>query len=271
MWEYPQKRIRNVDKRKINRVPLQDLRTIDKKPTLQTHGFTYLSGGHIPGIQDVVEFSDAHKAILDSDSVALVKDLTGAELAISYGSFFRSSQGLRPLPIIHSDLSPQGAKFSRGELQEDFLKSEDPSRVKFGKYLKQGKKIVILNVWRPICVVQDNPLGICGWDSLLPEDALDFNITPTHAGNVIQAWRYREGQKWFYLSKQRSDEVYVFMQHDGTARNRHGINVPHASFTLQEDVGKVPQRTSFECRVIVIVESEGMWNKIHNRIKSFFN
>ncbi|EGG06785.1 uncharacterized protein MELLADRAFT_30159, partial [Melampsora larici-populina 98AG31] len=88
----------------------------------------------------------------------------------------------------------------------------------------------IYNVWRPIRRVHDIPLGICKWDSVSQEDVLDWGILPTYVANTVQAWKYRKGQSWFYLSKQRPDEVYVFMQHDSRAPNSHGINVPHASF-----------------------------------------
>lgn len=45
------------------------------------------------------------------------------------------------------------------------------------------------------------------------------------------------------------------MQHDSRAEDKHGINVPHASFMLEDGKGKFPTRASFECRVIAIVES----------------
>ncbi|EGF98195.1 uncharacterized protein MELLADRAFT_30153, partial [Melampsora larici-populina 98AG31] len=112
----------------------------------------------------------------------------------------------------------------------------------------------IINVWRPVHAVQDNPLGLCKWNSLLPEDTLQAKITPTTAENSMQAWRYREGQDWFYLSKQQPSEVYAFMQHDSRGENGHGVNVPHASFTLTEDREKTFTRISFECRVIAIVD-----------------
>ncbi|KAH9824804.1 hypothetical protein DFH28DRAFT_941796 [Melampsora americana] len=256
------------------RVPLQDLRTLGtkEKPTLQTYGFTSFSGRHVKGIENVKEFSVVHRDLLTKDSVALVKELTRSKVAFPYGAYFRNfNTFVPPFPIIHSDLSARGAKFGRETIQQELLSSGDPRKVKFGNYLKRGDKIVVVNVWRPIHVVQDNPLGLCKWDSLIPEDALDWGIIPTQTENMIQAWDYREGQEWFYTSHQRPDEGYVFMQHDGRAEDGHGINVPHASFSLKGDAARFPKRTSFECRVIAIVESGGTSKTNKNRVKSFCN
>ncbi|EGG03100.1 uncharacterized protein MELLADRAFT_30091, partial [Melampsora larici-populina 98AG31] len=113
----------------------------------------------------------------------------------------------------------------------------------------------ILNVWRPIQPVSDNPLGLCEWSSLSPpDDTLEYGVEPTTASNSIQPWKYKEGQKWWYLSNMRPDEAYVFMQHDNTAKNGHGINVPHASFKMVTDDPNISQRSSVECRVMAFFE-----------------
>ncbi|KAH9811631.1 hypothetical protein DFH28DRAFT_433480 [Melampsora americana] len=247
--EYP------YDETKKLKVLLQDLHTTPEKPHLETHGFTYVSGRNVKGVENLTKFSDIHKAFLTADSIQLVRELTKEKLAIPYAPAFRDFTGpFEPFPVIHSDISPEGAKFFRGILQEQFLTTKNQRVVQFGKYLEEGKQIAVYNVWRPIHVVKDNPLGLCKWDSLLPEDALPSKIKPTNADNAIQAWNYREGQEWFYLNEQRPDEVYVFKQHDDRAQDGHGINVPHASFSLVEDQDKVSSRISFECRVIVIVD-----------------
>ncbi|KAH9821278.1 hypothetical protein DFH28DRAFT_861518, partial [Melampsora americana] len=71
---------------------------------------------------------------------------------------------------------------------------------------------------------------------------------PTHASSSIQTWRYHKEQNW------EPDEVYVFMQHDSTAPDGHGINVPHASFAMAKDPPKSSQKSSIECRVIEFLE-----------------
>ncbi|EGG03831.1 uncharacterized protein MELLADRAFT_53163 [Melampsora larici-populina 98AG31] len=152
-------------------------------------------------------------------------------------------------------MSPDGARFMKEEIQNSLACSKDPSEITLKKHLAEGKDVIILNVWRPLCVVEDNPLGLCKWKSPSEEECPNWGTTPTNPSNAIQAWRYMEDQEWFYLSKQKPDEVYVFLQHDSRAEDKHGINVPHASFMLEDDHRKLPTRSSFECRVIAIVES----------------
>ncbi|EGG03099.1 uncharacterized protein MELLADRAFT_90434 [Melampsora larici-populina 98AG31] len=208
--------------------------------------------------------SEAYKAAMEADAVELVKDLgahsfylrrVGAKAAISFSANYRHASGgpSQPIQGIHSDMSPQGAKFVKDYVLERCLESKDPKEMEVGRYLQEGKHAVILNVWRPLGTVTDNHLGLCKWDSLSKEDALYSSITPTNGGNTLQRWQYRQGQRWFYLSEQKADDVYVFMQHDSRAADGHGVNVPHASFNLETDRNEAPKRSSYETRVIAIV------------------
>lgn len=166
-------------------------------------------------------------------------------------------------------MSPSGAKYTRRKLQEEYLNSKDTSVVQFGKYLKEGKDIVIINVWRPLREVHDNPLALCRWDSELPQDAKDWGIEVNESSNVIQPWKYREGQRWYFISNQTPDQVYIFMQHDSRASDGHGMNIPHASVALKQDVNKISRRSSFECQVIAIMEPS-ILETLKKKMKSFF-
>lgn len=175
---------------------------------------------------------------------------------------------------MHSDMSAEGAIFFKTGFQQKLLASKYPDEVEFGKKMKEGKGVMILNVWRPLQIVQDNPLGICKWDSLLKEDAINFdkNIEATNSLNSFQPWKYRKGQQWFYMSQQTPDQVYIFVQHD--SRDGHGINVPHASFTLKGKQVSKPSRISFETRIVALVDSPskgGTFSEWKNKFISFVN
>ncbi|EGG00644.1 uncharacterized protein MELLADRAFT_67671 [Melampsora larici-populina 98AG31] len=142
------------------------------------------------------------------------------------------------------------------QIRDSFLKAGLAAEYVFGKKLRdrQDLQVVMLNVWRPIRQVEDNHLGICKWGSLVKEDALNMDIEPKNGDSALQAWRYREGQEWYYLSNQQADEVYVFLQHDDRAKeDGHGINVPHASFKLQGH-NQPSTRMSFEAKIIAIID-----------------
>lgn len=247
-----------VDYYKPHQIPLHDLRNSNKKPDLKTFGFTWVSGTPATGIENLVPFSDEHKAALAEDAVKRVKELIGpgAKAALSFGSAFRdhaTPAAETSVSVLHSDFSARGAKWKKSVIGDRLLRSSDPGQVKFGKHLKEGKDVLILGFWRPIRTVEDNHLGFCKWDTLLKDDALPTKFEPTRSLNALQPWQYRSDQKWFYLSKQEPDEAFIFMQHDSTAKDDHGVNVPHASFNLEGHEGPFT-RASFETKVIVIVD-----------------
>ncbi|EGF97656.1 uncharacterized protein MELLADRAFT_69856 [Melampsora larici-populina 98AG31] len=263
-----------VDRTTLHQVPLRDLRTMDEVPNLETYGFTYVTKSPVVGIENLIEFSGAHQAALKANAVELVQKLTGSKTAIAFGGGYRdcnspeSSQSIR---VIHSDMSPEGATWIKSEVQDLLFNSKDPREVEFGRHMTQGKDVVIYNVWRPLHTVQDNHLGFCRWDSLLKEDALQSHINPTKAGNALQPWRYREGQSWFFLSHQEPHEAFIFKQHDDRAKeDGHGINVPHASFTLKGYKGP-STRVSFEVKIIARIDPpiiKRIWYQLRKSVQS---
>ncbi|KAH9810554.1 hypothetical protein DFH28DRAFT_489201 [Melampsora americana] len=246
------------DRDVINEVELHDLRNDDGfMPELATNGFTYVQNRYISGIEALDKFSPKFTEAMKEDSVKLVKDLTNAREAVCFSLGYRggpNSESKKPFPIIHSDLSPSGAEWKKQEIQEAFLKSKDPSIYHLGDSIKRGKHLLILNVWRPVETVDDNPLAICDWTSVKKKDAHKFKVTPSHIGNAIQAWKYQPHQKWFYLSNQKPHEVFVFMQHDSHAQDKHGMNVPHASMIMSGPGSGIPTRTSYEFRIAVVLD-----------------
>lgn len=280
-WE-PLSKSYEEDRSKIVKVPLQDLRAMEVQdhPKLETDGFTWVSGR--PSAEEV-DWSTSHsknrmREQLKADSIEIVKSLTNSKSVVVLSDDYRahySSEAGRILPAIHSDMSSQGAAFWKGKLREKLSESKERDQVEFLKNLKQGKDVVIYNVWRPLITVQDNHLGLCKWDSLLKEDAMKFNqnIKSTHFTNSFQPYKYREGQQWYYLSHQKPDEVFVFVQHDSRA-DRDGMNIPHGSFRLPEDHKEQPTRMSYETSIMAIIEpplNEGTRSKINRKLKSLVN
>ncbi|KAH9817848.1 hypothetical protein DFH28DRAFT_960935 [Melampsora americana] len=237
-------------------IPLHDLRKCDD-PILEKDGFTVMK--RRLDLHKLKPFSKEYKRVLQEDSIQLVKDLTGASMAFcsSYGHRGATDQfSLEPYSLIHSDLSAEGAKFLKAQLQERYLNSPHKGDQEFGKSIKDGKRLVVFNVWRPVKIVEDNPLAICYWGSVRAKDKMEFGIQPTSHENAIQTWKYRDHQKWVYLPNQKPEEVFVFMQHDSHGKDGHGTNVPHASVVLKDQEGKPSTRQSYEFRIVVIMDDE---------------
>lgn len=163
---------------------------------------------------------------------------------------------LEPWTLIHSDLSAEGAQYWKKNVQERYLNSPYQGDNDFGQSIKDGKRLVVYNVWRPVKIVEDNPLAICYWDSLRPGDKTDHKLKPTSHSTAIQTWKYEEHQKWAFLSNQKPEEAFVFMQHDSHGKGGHGINVPHASVILEGQEDKPSTRQSYEFKIAVIMDDQ---------------
>ncbi|KAH9817853.1 hypothetical protein DFH28DRAFT_1106135 [Melampsora americana] len=233
---------------------LHDLRKCDA-PILQKDGFTVVKRS--PNLHKLTPFSNSYKAALQRDSIQLVKDLTGSSMAICFSYADRGASdedSLGPYSLIHSDLSIKGAESLKEELERKYIKSPYKRDRKFGQSIKDGKRLVVFNVWRPIKIVKDNPLAICDWNSIKEEDKMEFGLKPTSHGNAIQTWKYGDHQRWVYLPDQKPEEVFVFIQHDSHGKDGHGINVPHASVVLKGQEDKPSSRQSYEFRIAVIMK-----------------
>ncbi|EGG10090.1 uncharacterized protein MELLADRAFT_30944, partial [Melampsora larici-populina 98AG31] len=109
-------------------------------------------------------------------------------------------------------------------------------------------RVVVFNVWRPVKVVEDNPLAFCDWKSLKKTDLPDLEIEPTDLMNSVQPWKYGSHQRWYYMSHQKPEDVFVFVQHDSKGQGEHGMNVPHAAVVLKGQENKPSTRQSYEFR-----------------------
>ncbi|EGG03097.1 uncharacterized protein MELLADRAFT_65846 [Melampsora larici-populina 98AG31] len=239
-------------------IPLWDLRRIEDMPDIKTHGFTYVTRDFPLDASQLDPHSEAHQKILERDALDLVKDLTNSKSAISWGGVLRgpSRGSQKPYRVMHSDMSPRGAEFIKSSMILPFCETSDDEDTKaFGQHMAQDKRVVIFNVWRPLREVGRDPLALCDWQSLSDQDAWGIVNHPTDTGSSIQAWKYNEHQKWFYLDKQKPNEVFVFVQHDSSAPAGHGMNTPHAAPYIYETRREAP-RISYECRIVAIVGSE---------------
>jgi hypothetical protein len=127
------------------------------------------------------------------------------------------------------------------------------------------------SVWRPLCKqVEDTPLAFCDPRSVKVEDLKPVDRPSETFTAEIYILQHATDQQWYYLSRQKPDEVFVFVSWDshaaeGSASGRHleGVcshcarmltvtGIPHSAFNLPgwEDVASL--RKSVEVRLIVI-------------------
>jgi hypothetical protein len=74
------------------------------------------------------------------------------------------------------------------------------------------------SVWRPLRhAVGDWPLAVCDGGTVKYSDLLETDVVredfEEHVGSNMFAL-FREGYRWYYASRQRTSEVWVFKQFD---------------------------------------------------------
>ncbi|RPB09988.1 hypothetical protein P167DRAFT_509934 [Morchella conica CCBAS932] len=125
--------------------------------------------------------------------------------------------------------------------------------------ISAGTRVRIINVWRPIGgPVVDTPLAFADSRSVEEEDVVPVrHILPNREGSTLGV-KFREGQKWWYWSGMRDEEVVLLKCFDtdtvvgGGVEGRRG-RTPHTAFVHPgTPVEKKGTRESIEVRCLVI-------------------
>lgn len=123
----------------------------------------------------------------------------------------------------------------------------------FERHERHGRRIVQLNVWRPIgATVRRSPLALADASSVRPENLIATDqLFPDRRGEIYHV-SFDPAQRWFYAPEMRSHEVLLIKGWDslegGVARF-----TPHASFKLPDHDTNTNLRESIEARAIAII------------------
>ncbi|OJJ52520.1 hypothetical protein ASPSYDRAFT_51938 [Aspergillus sydowii CBS 593.65] len=118
------------------------------------------------------------------------------------------------------------------------------------KYLDGNWRIRIVNVWRPLSHVQNDPLALCDPATVHPTDLIAVDrVSPEYVGEVYYLNNHPD-QQWYWLSDQSPDEACLFLSFDSAPTGRAAF-CPHASFHLAGREGSEARR-SVEVRAIVV-------------------
>lgn len=136
--------------------------------------------------------------------------------------------------------------------------SQSKAMKKLKKLLNTGTEIEFFNVWRPLTVVKSHPLAVCSWSSVDPENdpwgvELDGARFQMASG---QDWKANPQHKWYYLSDQDPQEVYVLRQGKTPGNGGRGIHVPHTAFHPPGKAEDAPPLYSYEISVAVIMKAK---------------
>ena len=190
-------------------VTIHDVRPIVDQLALDRNGFVVLDEP-----TDVTEFTDEDElARYCSQVEALVARLTGADQVVSFGPIIRTNAG-----GTHGHNQPAfGAHVDYGagtvaDFTRDLLPQDEAER-------RLERRHMLINVWRPIAMVESAPLAVCDASTVKREDLFDSEVVGglgDYARRSLWGFNlaYDPGHKWYWVPHMQPWEVLAFKLFD---------------------------------------------------------
>jgi hypothetical protein len=178
----------------------------------------------------------------------IVRELTGASEVIAFLDIVRSEvreEGIEPANNAHVDFDAPSI--------ETWIRTLRPEQA---ERLLAKRRIVNMNLWRPIRPIERMPLAVCDASSVDRGDLIRTVIgqkegdeTTPYAGFNLA---YNPVQRWFYYPQMQPNEVLAFKIYD-SASDRPGMT-PHTAFEDPTSRPGAPSRISHEVRTIAFFD-----------------
>jgi len=225
-------------------VRITDARAASEALSFEANGFTLVDAPFD------IDFLD-HEQVLERyypEAQRIVRELTGASEVIAFLDLVRSEarvEGIEPANNAHVDFDAPSI-----ETWIRTLRPDDAER------LLAKRRILNMNLWRPIKPVERMPLAVCDASSVSRGDLVRTIIghkegdqkTPYAGFNLA----YNPDQRWFYYPSMQPNEVLAFKIYDSD------MGRPHlAAHTAFEDPNSRPgaaTRLSHEIRTIAFFD-----------------
>lgn len=227
-------------------VLITDLRSVDPLPSIERNGFVLLRESS--AMRNFLDPGEVQQ-VLYPEAIAMAKRLNGASHAIAFG------------PVARSD-SPEGSqsRLPAFGAHVDYGRRtiEDMARPVLGDQADYwlGKRVVLMNLWRPITTVQRTPLALCDASTVRRDDLNDSEIRgglddpnrpPLFGYNIS----FSPAHRWFYTSQMQPDELYAFKLYDSDSTRPQWTG--HTAINDPESPGDAPARQSMEIRTISFI------------------
>lgn len=182
------------------------------------------------------------------EAARLVAELTGARDVIVFADLIRSElreEGCEPALSAHID-------FCEDTIRR-FVRIFRPQQAE--EYL--GKRLMAVNLWRPIVPVQRLPLALCDALSVDTRDLLTIYLigreAPDGKGNFAGLnMAYNPGHRWYYYPNMQPNEVLAFKLYDSDDRLARFTG--HTAFDDPGSPADAVRRISHEVRTIAILD-----------------
>lgn len=194
-----------------HQVIIHDMRPERADFALERNGFVALDEpSRVAGLGE-----EAARSAYAAECETLVQRLTGAAKVISFGLIQRTNATgthghNQPAFGAHVDYGARTvADFTRQILPPD----EAAARLA-GRHM-------LLNVWRPLVMVESAPFALCDARTVAREDLFDSEIVGGLGGLDFSLWgynlAYQPGHRWYWLPHMQPWDVFVFKLFDSDA------------------------------------------------------
>ena len=228
------------------RVTIRDARPLAAAGELSLDKSGFERVAHASALTD---FSDdaAIRSIYYSESEQVLLNATGAEKVVVFDHTLRDSlSGSRataslrePVRRVHNDQTfVSGPRRVRDHLPTD----EAAQRLKH--------RFAIINLWRPLDVVEQLPLALCDARSIAASDLVPSDLVYKDKVGETFSFTHNPAHRWYYFPKLRPDEALQLKiydsRDDGTARL-----TAHTAFEDPTTPEGAAPRRSIELRALV--------------------
>ena len=227
-------------------VRIRDARAEAQRLSFERNGFALIP--HTLDI-DLLDRAQVEKAWYP-EAARLIRELTGASDVIVFLDVVRSevrSEGAEPANNAHVD-------FDRESIHRwiRMFRPDDADRL-------IGKRILNINLWRPVRPVERMPLAVCDASSVSRDD-----LVPTLIGQMVGQEEvvaepfagfnlaYNPDQRWYYYPDMQPNEVLAFRLFDSEMERPH--LTAHTAFEDPNSRPGAPPRTSHEVRTIAFLD-----------------
>jgi hypothetical protein len=228
------------------RVTIRDARPLAAagELSLDKSGFERIA--HTSALTDFTDDA-AIRSIYYSESEQVLLKATGAEKVVVFDHTLRDSlngsratSSLRePVRRVHNDQTfVSGPRRVRDHLPAD----EAAQRLKH--------RFAIINLWRPLDVVEQLPLALCDARSIAANDLVPSDLVYKDKVGETFSFTHNPAHRWYYFPKLRPDEALLLKiydsRDDGTARL-----TAHTAFEDPTTPEGAAPRRSIELRALV--------------------
>lgn len=231
-------------------VTIRDARAVADRLTLDREGLALM-----PHDTQVTDFYDEEQIaqVYYPEMVDLLKTATGAEKVVVF-DHTRRADGLKD--------AEKGVRPPVRSVHNDYTEKSGPQRVRDllppdeAETWLSGRRFAFINVWRPINgTVETAPLAVADATSVPYEDFIAADLVYADRTGEIFDVAYRPEHRWYYVSKQRQDEVMLLKCYD-SARDGTARFTAHTAFDDPTSPPGAKPRESIEIRTMVLYPEE---------------